>query len=148
MRRSIFLLILGILCAALLCSAISVYLFHDVDHDMTGRLNDAFSQLCVEFILFAVLVGGGAGLLAFLGSFLFHLRGYSPRPAFSYVLGIGATVVQYPWDFLGRVLFPKLADASLAVYLVVAMFLCAAFLLGDSFKQKKAFEIARDSRFV
>jgi hypothetical protein len=143
MPRSILFLILGIFCTALLVSAISVYLLHDVDHGMVGRLNEAFSQLCTESILFALIVGGAAGLLTALGRFVFHLRGYSPRSMSGFLLGIGVTAFQYPWDFSARKISPKLADASLSIYLVAAIVLCAVVLLGDTFKQKKVFEAAK-----
>jgi hypothetical protein len=61
MRRSILFLILGILCSALFIAVISVYVLHDVDHDQIGNLNEAFARLCVESVLFALIVGGAAG---------------------------------------------------------------------------------------
>src|SRR5271167_3418117 len=100
MRRSIFLLMLGILCSALLCAAISVYLFHDVDKDKIGHWNEAFAGLCTESVLFTVVVGGGVALLTLLGQHLFHLKGYSPRSKLGVCLGTGVTVLQYPWDFV------------------------------------------------
>jgi len=61
MRRSIFSLTLGIFCAALVVSAISVYLFRDVDQEMRGRWNEAFVQSCGESVLFALIVEGQQG---------------------------------------------------------------------------------------
>ena len=107
---------------------------------MRGRLNEAFLRMCTESILFALIVGGAAGLLTTLGRFVFHLRGYSPRAMLGFLLGIGVTVVQYPWDFSARKIFPKLGDASLSIYLVAAIVLCTVVLLRDTFKQKKVFE--------
>ena len=52
-------------------------------------------------------------------------------------LGIGVTVVQYLWDFAGRAAVPKLADSSLALYLIVAIVLCSIFLVRDNFRQMK-----------
>jgi hypothetical protein len=140
MWRSILFLILGFFCTALLVAAISVYLLHDVDHDMVGRLNEAFLQSCTEGILFGLIVGGSAGLLTILGRFVFHLRGYSPRAMSGFILGISVTVFQYPWDFSTRMIFPKLEDVSLFVYLVAAIVLCTLVLLRDTLKQKKEFE--------
>jgi hypothetical protein len=145
MRRTILFLTLGIFCTALIVSAISVYLFHDVDHDMKGRWNEAFLQSCTESVLFALIVGGAAGLLTALGRFVFHLRGFSPRVMSGFFLGIGVAVVQYPWDYLTRVLFPSLADLSLYIYLVAAIVFSAAFILRDTFKQKRALEAAKAS---
>jgi hypothetical protein len=148
MRRSIFCLIVGIFCTALLGSAVSVYLFHDVDRDMVGRLNEAFLALCIESILFALIVGGAAGLLTALGRLAFRLRGYSPYAMPSFFLGVGVTVLQYPWDFSARKLFPKLADLSLSIYLAAAIGLCTVVLLRGILRRKKAFEAARDSLAV
>ena len=58
MWRAILLFMLGILCAALLGAAVSVYLFHDVDRDQIGHWNEAFAGLCIEFVLFTLIVGG------------------------------------------------------------------------------------------
>ncbi len=143
MRRSILFLILGIFCTALLVGAISVYLLHDVDRDMMGRLNEAFLQLCTESILFALIVGGPAGLLTALGRVVFHLRGYSPRAILGFLLGIGVAVCQYAWDFSARKIFPKQADESLYIYLVAAIVLCSVVLLRDTYKQQKVFEAAK-----
>jgi hypothetical protein len=148
MRRTILFLTLGIFCTALIVSAISVYLFHDVDHDMKGRLNEAFLQSCTEGVLFALIVGGAAGPLTTLGRFVFHLRGFSPRVMSGFFLGIGVAAIQYPWDYSTRILFPNLADLSLSIYLVAAIVFCAVFLLRGTFKQKKAFEAARASSSV
>jgi len=137
MRRAILLLMLGIFCTALLSAAISVYIFHDVDKDQIGHWNDAFAGLCTESVLFTVMVGGGVALLTLLGRHLFHLKGYSPRAKFGLFLGIGATALQYPWDFVGRTAFPKLADSSLSLYLIVAIVFCSIAILRDSFRQKK-----------
>jgi hypothetical protein len=137
MWRAILLFMLGILCAALLGAAVSVYLFHDVDRDQIGHWNEAFAGLCIEFVLFTLIVGGGVAFLTFLGRQLFHLKGYSPRSRFSFFLGIGVAAIQYPWDFVGRMAFPKFADSSLSLYLIVAIILCAIFIVRDNFTQMK-----------
>lgn len=137
MRRAILLLMLGILSTALLIAAITVYIFHDVDNDMIGHSNEAFAGLCTESALFTVLIGGGVALLTLLGRRLFHLKGYSPRAKLGLFLGIGVTVLQYPWDFIGRAVFPKLADSSLALYLIVAIVLCSIVIVRDNFRQMK-----------
>lgn len=137
MRRAILLLMLGIFCTALFSTAISVYIFHDVDKDKIGHWNEAFAGLCTESVLFTVVVGGGVALLTLLGRHLFHLKGYSPRAKLGLFLGIGVTVLQYPWDFVGRTAFPKLADSSLSLYLIVAIVLCSIVIVRDSFRQMK-----------
>ena len=143
MRRAFFFLTLGIFCAALAVSAISVYLLHDVDHDMNDRLNEAFAQGGSESVLFALIVGGVAGLLAVLGRLAFQMRGFSPRAISGFSLGIGIAVVQYPWDILTRILVPRQADLSLTIYLVAAIVVSTVVLLLDAYRRKKAFEAAR-----
>ena len=137
MRRAIFLFILGIFCAALFISAISVYIFHDVDKDKIGHWNEAFAGQCIESALFTIMLGGGVALLVLFGRYLFHLRGYSPRPKLVFFLGIGVTILQYPWDFVGRAIFPKLADSSLSLYLIVAIVVCSIVIVRDNFRQMK-----------
>jgi hypothetical protein len=137
MRRAILFLMLGIFCTALFVDAISVYILHDVDKDQIGHWNEAFIGLCTESLLFTVIVGAGGALLTLLGRHLFRLRGYSPRAKVGLFLGIGVTVIQYPWDLVGRAAFPKLADSSLALYLIVAIVLCSIVIVHDNFRQMK-----------
>ena len=137
MRRSILLLMLGVFCTALLSSAISVYLLHDVDNDKIGQWNQALVALSIEAALFTLVIGGGIALLTLLGRLLFHLKGYSPRATLGLFLGMGITIFQYVWDFAGRAAFPKLADTSLGLYLVVAIVFCSIVLVRDNLKQMK-----------
>jgi hypothetical protein len=75
MRRAILLLMLGIFCTALFGTAISVYLFHDVDKDKIGHWNEAFAGLCTESVLFTVVVGGGDSTSYFSRAASFSSRG-------------------------------------------------------------------------
>jgi hypothetical protein len=118
-------------------SAISVYLFHDVDRDMIGHWNEAFIGLCVESTEFTLIVGAPVSLLTWLGRRLFRLTGYSPRAKLGLFLGIGVSVFQYPWEFAVRAGLPKFADFALYAYLIVAIILCTVVLLRDNFSQKK-----------
>jgi hypothetical protein len=137
MRRSILLFMLGMFCTTLLSAAISVYMFHDVDQDKIGHWNEAFAGLCAEGGLFTLIVGGAVGLLTFLGRHLLHLKDYSSRANLSLFLGIVVTLLQYPWDFAGRMAFPKSADFSLSLYMIVAIVLSTIVLLGDNFRQRR-----------
>jgi len=137
MRRSILLLVLGIFCTFLVVAAVSVYPFHDVDHDMIGDWNEAFAGLCAEGIVFTLIIGFPVWLLTLLGQHLFHLTGYSPRAKLGLLLGIGVTAFQYPWEFAARVELPKLADSALSFYLILAIVFCTVVLLRDNFSQKK-----------
>ena len=135
-------LVLGIFSAAVLTAAVSVYVFHDVDRDQMGHWNEAFAGLCVEFVLFTVLVGGGAAILTWAGRRIFNLAGYSPRSKSAFFVGAGVAVFQYPWEFLGRWVFPKFADDFLSAYLIMAIVACAVFIVRDNAKQKRLVEIA------
>ena len=148
MRRSILFLMLGIFCTALFVDAVSVYAFHEVDADKIGHWNQAYLGLTGESALFALLVGAAAGLLTLLGRRLFHLSCYSPHAKLSLFLGIGVTVVQYLWDFVGRKAFPNLADTSLLLYLVIAPLLSTVVLLSDIFRQGKLAEARKASSSV
>jgi hypothetical protein len=128
---------LGIFCGFLFDSVLSVYVFHDVDQDKINHLNQAFAGLYAEGVLFALMVGGAAGLLTLLGRYLFHLRGYFPRAELALFLGIGVAVFQYPWEFAGRIVFPQFGDFFLSFYLIVATVLCTVVLLRDNFRQMK-----------
>jgi hypothetical protein len=137
MRRSILLLMLGTFCTALFSSALSVYVFHDVDKSMVGHWNQAFVGSCTEGVLFTLIVGGGVALLALPGRLLFNLKRYSPRAKLGLLLGIGVTVLQYPWDYFGRATLPKFADSLLGVYLIVAIVFCSVALIRDTLSQMK-----------
>lgn len=128
---------LGIFCAAQFLDAISVYIFHDVDKDKIGHWNEAFVGLCIESILFTVIIGCRIALLTLLGRRVFHLQGYSPSAKLYLFLGVGVTVLQYLWDFAGRAVFPKLEDSSLALYYIVAIVLCSIVIVRDNFRQRK-----------
>jgi hypothetical protein len=128
---------LGIFCGAILAGAISVYVFHDVDQDKIGHLNDAFAGLSIEAGVFGLMVGGPVWLLVLLGRRFLNLRDYSPRASISFSLGITVAVFQYPFEFIGRRLVPNLTEFFLSFYLLAAILLCTAVLLRDMFKQLK-----------
>ena len=135
MRRTVLLLMLGLLSTTLSIAAISVYVFHDVDKDKIGHLNQAFAGMCIESVVFTLIVGGGVALFTLAGRLLFRLKGYSPRAKLGLLLGIGVTVFQYPWEFAARKELPKLADSALSFYLVLAVVFCAIIIVRDSYKQ-------------
>lgn len=128
--------------------AVSTYLLHDVDKDMTSHLNKAFAQACIESGLFALIVGGTAGLLTAIGGFVFHLRGCFPRAKLGFFLGVGVAFFQYPWDLSTRMMFPKVADLSLSIYLAAAIVFCTFVLLRAAFKEKKMLDAATAFRSV
>ena len=77
MWRAIVFLTLAILCSALVVALISVYVFHDVDRDKLGHLNEVFADLAVEAadyaarhslamadaVIYATAMNAGADLL-------------------------------------------------------------------------------------
>jgi hypothetical protein len=135
MRRAILLFMQGIFCTALLSDAVSVYIFHDVDKDNIGHWNEAFAGLWGESVLFTLVIGVGVAVLTWIARHLFHLTGYSPRARLSLFLGVGVSIIQYPWDIAGRAAFPKFADDFLLLYMIVAIILCSIALVRDSFRQ-------------
>lgn len=137
MLRTIFLFMLGMFGTGLLNAALSVYLLHDVDKDMIGRWNEAFAGLCGEMVLFTLVIGAGVALLTWIGRLLFRLKGSSPRAKLGLFLGIGVSIIQYPWDFAGRAAFPKFADTFLSVYLIVAILVCSIVIVRDNFLRMK-----------
>jgi uncharacterized membrane protein YeaQ/YmgE (transglycosylase-associated protein family) len=137
MQRAILAFMSGVFCTALIGAAISVYIFHDVDKEEIGRWNEAFGGLCIESIPFTLLLGGGVALLTLFGRRIFHLKGHSPRTKLSLLLGIGATMIQYLWDFIGRKTVPNLSEYSLTFYLVAAIIICSVVLIRDNFNQTK-----------
>jgi hypothetical protein len=96
------------------------------------------SQRCVsKDVLFTLIVGGGVAVLTLLGRHLFHLGDYLPRLKLVFSLGVGITLLQFPWDFVSRAALPKLADASLTTFLIVAVVLCSIVIVRDIFRQRK-----------
>lgn len=128
---------LGILCAATFIAAVSVYAYHDVDKEQIGHWNETFAAQCIEGVLFTVTVGGGVAVLTLLGRQLFHLSGCFPRLKVVFLLGVDVSLLQYPWDFISRAALPRLADAALSAYLVVAIVLSSIVLVCDAFRQRK-----------
>jgi hypothetical protein len=137
MRRSIFFLMLGILCAAVAISTISVYVFHDVDQDMIGHWNLAFAGLCEESGMFALIIAIPVSILTYLGRHALNIKSYAPRAKLALILGIGVTVLQYPWEFAARKVVPQLADSAISIYLIVAIVACTFILLRDTVSQRK-----------
>lgn len=136
MRRAILFLMLAIVCSALVVAVISVYVFHDVDRDKVGHWNEAFADLAVESVIFAVIIAIPALVFALLGQHLLKLRGHAPRAMLGIILGIAVTICQYPFEFIGRKLFPQYAESFLSVYLIVAVLACVAVFLRNAHKQK------------
>jgi hypothetical protein len=51
------------------------------------------------------------------------------------LLGVGVSALQYPWEFIGRLLFPKLSDFFLSLYLILAIIACAIVIIRVGVKQ-------------
>jgi uncharacterized membrane protein len=135
MKQPILALTLGILCAALFVDAVSVYIFHDVDHDQIGHWNEAFLGLCQESTVAALLIGGVTGLITSLGRAILKPKHGYPRTTFAFLLGVAVSVIQYPWDVATRALLPAFAQTSLLIFLFMAPVVCAFLLLRDSRSQ-------------
>ena len=132
MRRTILPFALGIFCTFLFTSFLAVFLFHDIDPGATKRA--AFLGLCVEGLFFGLFIVVPTLILTWLGLHLFGRRANSSQPNLALLLGVGLTVVQYPFEFAGRILVPRFNDAALSLYLVVAVVVCTAVFLWNSQK--------------
>jgi hypothetical protein len=135
MRRAIRSLVLGIFLTAVCIAFVSVYIFHDVDADKVGHLNEAFAGLCNEVVLLTLVIGGPVWVLTVFGRRLFRMRSASPRSKLALLLGIFVTILQYPWELAGRIFVPKFEDFMLSFYLIAAVVVCTAVLLRDNLTQ-------------
>ena len=112
-----------------------------MDANEVGHLNEAFAGLCVELVLFTLVIGGPVWVLTALGRRVFRMGSASPRPKLALLLGIFAAILQYPWEFAGRIFIPKLEDSMLSCYLIAAIVVCTAVLLRDNLTQLRLREI-------
>lgn len=119
--------------AALPLNAISVYLFHDVDHDRVGQWNLAYLELCGEFLILVAIAGTIVLLLTWLGRILFRLQEIPTNRKLAFFLGILLILAQYPIEFAARKYFPAQKDIVLGLYLFSSPIVCAALLLWDNF---------------
>jgi hypothetical protein len=78
----------GMTVAALPLNAISVYLFHDVDHDRVGQWNLAYLELCGEILILVAMTGTVVLLLTWIGRMIFRLQEVPPSSKLSFFLGI------------------------------------------------------------
>ena len=148
MRSTILFLMAGIFGGALIFAAISVYMFHDVDQDKLGHWNEAYIGLCAESVLFTLVIGGGVALLTVLGRRLLHLSGEFPRAMLGFLLGVGVTLSQYPWDYAVRRRLPKLSETSLYLYLILAIVFCTIVIVRDQVRQAKLSEAPATSSTI
>jgi hypothetical protein len=119
----------GLCVSALLLGAASVYVFHDVDKDLLGKWNIAFSYLAGEALFFALLVTIGTAILTQFGRMVVGLRPAVPTPKLGFSAGIVIGIVQYPFEFLVR----KVADEHYAfwsyAYIVLSIIVPSAIFI-------------------
>jgi hypothetical protein len=142
MLRALFLFTLGVFGGAVFTAAISVYLLHDVDKNMAGKWNEAFLGLCFEFFFFALLIGIGVTLLVALVRSILRFNGHDLwgcdfRSRMSLLLGLGVAIIQYPFEFLGRIAIPQFEGAVLSFYMIAAVVLSSAVIVRDSYREMK-----------
>ena len=126
----------GIIVGGIPINLISVYLFHDVDKERVGQWDPAYNDLAVELTIFAVAMTLVLWLLTFLGRLIFSLRGSPTNPKLGFALGLAVIIVQYPWDFVARKLFPTHSNEQLGAYMILSVFSSAAILVWDNFARK------------
>jgi hypothetical protein len=132
-------LFLGMLAASIFTNAIAVYLLHDVDADRIGRLNLAYWDLTLEFLVFTVVVAAVFLLVSWIGSLVLRLRVVNSGLKLGFALGVAVILIQYPAEFIARKLsFEHSADSFLLAYLLLAPICCAAIIFLDAHKRRSA----------
>ena len=116
-------------------AAISVYVFQDVDLDRVGQWNLAFSEPCGETTGFILICGGLVMFLVWLSRILFRLQSLPLNPKLGFGLGVAVILLQYPFEFACRKLFPNHGVLVAASYILFSSALCALLVLRDSFAQ-------------
>jgi hypothetical protein len=130
MWRLSFMFFIGMFTAATLTNAISVYLLHDVDADLTGKWNQAYWNLTIEFFFFAVVVAALFLTVTWVGTLILHLRDTPANSRLVMVLGIALILFQYPAEFAVRKLSAShSADTFLLAYLVLSPVACSTIVL-------------------
>ncbi len=129
---------LGIFVAAMFTNAVAVYLLHDVDPDRIGKLNLAYWELTLEFLVFSLVLAVTFLLLTWIGTSIFRLRSVPLNLNLGLVLGIAVTLIQCPAEFAVRRLAANSADAFLLGYLLLSPVCCVAIVLLNSHKRQPA----------
>lgn len=124
---------LGMAAAGFPIAAISVYVFHDVDLDRVGQWNLAFSELCQETTAFILITGGLVMFLVWLSRIPFRLQSVPLNPKLGFRLGVAVILLQYPFEFACRRLFPNHDVLVAASYILFSSVVCALLVLRDGF---------------
>jgi hypothetical protein len=128
---------LGIFAAAIFTNAAAVYLLRDVDSDRVGKLNLAYGELTLEFVVYGLLLALIFFLFTWVGALVFHLRDISPSLKLGFTLGVVVTILQYPAEFAVRKLAAgDSAEAFLLLYLLFSPVCSAAIILADRHKRR------------
>jgi hypothetical protein len=125
----------GVCVSALLLSAASVYVFHDVDKDLIGKWNIAFGYLAGEVLFFALLVTIGTAILTQISRMVAGLRPALPAPKLGFILGASIGVIQYPFEFLVRKVADKHYDFWSYAYIVLSILIPSALLIAACRRQ-------------
>jgi hypothetical protein len=127
------------LTASLFTNAVAVYLLHDVDADMVGRLNLAYRELMREFVFFAIVATVIFLLAGWLGSLVLRLKVASAGPRLAFVLGVTTILIQYPAEFVARLLNSgRSSDSFLLAYLLLVPACSAGILVRDAYIRQSA----------
>jgi hypothetical protein len=125
----------GICLSALLLSAVSVYVFHDVEKQLIGKWDLAFRGLVEEALLFAILVTLGTAVLTQIGRMVAGFRPAVPPTKLGFIVGASVGLVQYPFEFLVRKVADEHYDFWIHTYIVLAILVPSAVFIVACRKQ-------------
>jgi hypothetical protein len=135
----------GILLSGVLLSAVSVYIFHDVDKELIGKWNIAFRGLLGELFLFGFFVALGTAVLTQLGRLIGNLRPAVPSPKLGFIVGIGVILAQYPVEYLIRKIALERYGFGLDLYIILSMVIPSAVFIEACRRQKRSIALVPDS---
>ena len=122
---------MGIFSAATVTNAVAVYLLHDVDADLSGRWNQAYLDLSLEFVAFAFVTAALFLFFTWIGKLAFRFRSPTLNTKLGFALGIAVILIQYPAELAVRKVTPAYSEAFLLGYILLSPIVCAATILLD-----------------
>ena len=135
MWRLIFSFFRGICVSALVLSAASVYLFHDVDKQLIGKWDLAFRGLVEEVLIFAILVTLGTAVLTQIGRMVAGIRPAVPLTKLGFIVGAAVGLVQYPFEFLVRKVAAEHYDFWIYTYIALSILVSSVVFIAACRKQ-------------
>jgi hypothetical protein len=119
----------------LLLSAVSVYVFHDLDKQLIGKWDLAFRDLAGEVLVFALMVARGTAVLTQIGRMVAGLRPAVPTPKLGLIAGASIGLVQYPFEFLLPNVADEQCDFWIYAYIVLSILASSAVFMAACRRQ-------------